>query len=175
MTSNVFLTKGTTKVWKSSGGDGAITFTSVANAAGRQGDRVDLGDLLIADTAARASWFIWYVTCKMQASGLTLGNTVDLYFGGWNDDAGSAQPDAGGFLGTADAAYNTAAGLYNLKLAGSVVVDSTSGSTVLSRSGLVFLPYRRVAPVLWNGSGATASSTATDTQIWLTPINPQAQ
>jgi hypothetical protein len=175
MTSNVLFTVGTAKVWKSSGGDGVLTFTSVATAAGRQGDRVDLGAILAAGPAARAAWFRWYVTTKCQATGLAIGNTLDLYFGGWNDDATPAQPDAGGFLGASDAAYSTAAGLNNLKLAGSVIVDSTSGSTVLSKSGLVFLPYRYVAPVLWNGSGATASATATDTQVWLTPINPQAQ
>lgn len=175
MTSNVLITKGSRKTWQSSGGNGVLTFTSVANAAGRQGDRVDLGDLLLADNAARASWFVWYVTTKMQAAGLTLGNTIDLYFGGWNDDATPGQPDAGGFLGASDAAFSTQAGLYNLKLAGSVIVDSITGGTVLSKSGLVFLPYRYVAPVLWNGSGATSSATATDTQVWLTPFNPQAQ
>jgi hypothetical protein len=171
--SNLYFTVGTTKKWKSSGGDAVITFTSVANAAGRLGGRLDLGDLLVADVLARAGWYRWYVTTKMQATGLTIGNTIDLYWAGWNDDVTPGNPD--GNVGSADAAFPTVALLNNLKLAGSVVVDSTAGATVLAKGGIVFLPYRYVSPVLWNGSGATASATATDTEIWLTPFNTQAQ
>lgn len=174
-TSNIYDVVGTRKVWKSSGGDGVITFTSVTDAAGRLGDRVDLGDLLVANTAARATLFRWYVTCKMQASGLVLNKKIDLYFARWNDDSSGAAAQPDGNVGSADAAFATAALLVNLMLAGSVLVDSTAGATVLAASGLIYLPHRYVSPVLWNGSGATASATATDTQIWLTPVNPQAQ
>lgn len=174
-TSNIYDVVGTRKVWKSSGGDGVLTFTSVANAAGRLGDRVDLGDLLVANTAARATLFRWYVTTKMQATGLTLNNTIDLYFARWNDDTSGAAAQPDGNVGASDAAFATAALLVNLMYVGSVIVDSTAGSTLLQRSGLIYLPYRYVSPVLWNASGATASATATDTQIWLTPVNPQAQ
>lgn len=173
-TSDLLYTVGTPKKWKSSGGDAALTFTSVVTAAGRLGGRLDLGDLLKASPAARAGWYRWFVTTKMQASGLAIGNTIDLYWAGWNDDTSTgANPDAN--VGSADAAYNTAALLNDLKLAGSVIVDSTAGATILAKSGLVFLPYRYVSPVLWNGSGATASATATDTEVWLTPFNPQSQ
>jgi hypothetical protein len=175
MTSQILYQVGATKKWLSSGGDGVITYSSIANNAGRQGDRIDLGAILASGSAARAAWYRWYVTTKCQATGLVLGNTLDLYFGGWNDDGGITQPDAGGFLGASDAAMGLQASQYNLKFTGSVVVDSTTGATVLSRSGLVFLPYRYVAPVLWNASGATSSATASDTQIWLTQILPQAQ
>jgi hypothetical protein len=175
MSSNLFFTVGTTKKWKSSGGDAVITFTSVTNAAGRLGGQLDLGDLLAANTAARAGWYRWYAKTKCQATGLVIGNTIDLYWAGWNVDASGAATDPDGNVGASDAAFATAALLNNLKLAGSVVVDSLAGSTVLAKSGIVFLPYRYVSPVLWNGSGATASATATDTEIWLTPFNPQAQ
>ena len=172
--SNLLVTVGATKKWKSSGGDGVLTFTSVGTAAGRLGDRVDLGDLLLAASAARAGWFRWYVKTKMQTTGLALGNTIDLYWSGWNVDTSGAPTDPDGNVGAADAAFPTVGLLNDLKLAGSVVIDNTAGSTVLAKSGLVFMPYRYVSIVLWNGSGATASATATDTEVWLTPFNPQS-
>lgn len=175
MSSNLYDVVGTTKKWKSSGGDAVITFTSVANGAGRLGGQLDLGDLLVANTAARATFYRWYVKTKCQATGLAIGNTLDLYFAHWNNDASGAASDPDGGVGSADAAFATAALLNNLTPAGSIIVDSTAGSTVLAKSGFIWLPYRYVSPVLWNASGATASATATDTEIWLTPVNLQAQ
>lgn len=176
MTNNVFETVGTRKVWKSSGGDGALTMTSLAVGAGRQGDRVDLGDLLAANSIARATWYRWYFTGKAQATGLALLNTIDIYHAWWNDDtSGSpAQPD-GGVVGASDAAFATQALLNNLHPVGSVIVDSVSGATILARSGMVYIPVRYLVPVFWNNTNAILSATATDFQYWLTPVNPQVQ
>lgn len=175
-TSNLYDVVGTTKKWKSSGGDALITFTSVTNGAGRLGGQLDLGDLLVANAAARATFYRWYAKTQCQASGLVLNNTLDLYFAHWNFDAatGSATDPDGG-VGASDAAFATAALLANLTPAGSLVVDSTAGATTFAKSGFIWLPYRVVSPVLWNGSGATASATASVTEIWLTPVNLQAQ
>lgn len=172
-TSNILQTVGAVKKWKNTGADGVFTFTSVANAAGRLGQRVDLGDLLAANTAARAGWYRWYLKLQFVSSGLVIGNTADLYFAGWNDDGTPANPDGG--VGASDAAFSTAALLNNLKLAGSVIVDSTAGATDFVNSGLIFIPKRHVSPVVFNNTGAAASATATVHEIWLTPFNPQAQ
>jgi hypothetical protein len=174
LSSNLYFQAGSTKKWKSTGGDALFTFTSVASAAGRIGARLDLGDLLAANSVARAGWYRWYVLTKLTSTTPVIGNTLDLYFGRWNDDATPGSGDGSAFIGSSDAAFSTAAGLNNMKLAGSVVVDAVT-TPVLSTSGLVFLPYRYVSPILWNGSGAAASSTATDHEIWLTPVYPQAQ
>lgn len=174
-TSNLLDTVGSTGnvTWKSSGGSGVITFSSIANAAGRLGDRVDLGAILASGTSARASYYRWYVTTQCQASGLALGNTLDLYFACWNDDTTPAQPD--GNVGASDAGFSVAATLAQLHPAGSVYVDSTAGATTLASSGFIWLPYRYVSPVLWNNSGALSSATASVTQIWLTTVNLQSQ
>lgn len=172
-TSNLLDTVGSTIKWLSTGGSGVITFSSIANAAGRLGDRVDLGAILASGPAARATYYRWYVTTQCQASGLALGNTLDLYFAGWNDDTTPANPD--GNVGASDAGFSNVAALPNLHPAGSVFVDSTSGATVFASSGYIWLPYRYVSPVLWNNSGALSSATASVTQIWLTPDNLQSQ
>lgn len=174
MTTNVLETIGATKKWKSSGGDGVITLTSVGNAAGRQGDRLDLGAILASGPNARATWFRWYMKLKAQASGLAVGNTLDIYHGYSNDDVTPGDVSSG-HPGSSDAAFATAAFLNNLRYAGSVIVDDTTGGTLMSRDGLVYIPYRYVTPVFWNATGATLSATATDFEYWLTPVNPQTQ
>lgn len=173
MTQNIFDTVGTPKIWKSSGGDGVLTFTSVANAAGWLGDRVDLGAILAA-SFARATWFRWDAKSKFQATGLVVGNTLDHYLSRWNDDVTPGDPD--GNVGASSAAFSAGLnGLKNLKYIGSSIVDSTAGATTFTGSGFVCIPFRYVSPIWWNATGATASATATDFQFRLTPWNPQLQ
>lgn len=174
MTSNLWFGLGTPITWAPSGGTGACTLTSLANGAGRNGVRLDLGAMILP--TARASWFRWYMSTKLL-TGATLGNTIDLYFAGWSDDTTPAQPD-GAHSGTDVAMGTVAAGLdprMNLKLAGSVVVDNTTAGSTLTKSGIIFLPYRYVAPTVYNGSAVALSATGTDHVIGLVPFNPQAQ
>lgn len=175
MTQNILDTVGTTKKWKSSGGDGVLTFTSVANAAGRLGDRVDLGAILAGGPSARATWFRWYAKSKFQATGLVVNNTLDHYLARWHDDTTPGDPDGGTNVVASDAAFATQNFLKNLKYIGSSIVDSTAGATIFTGSGLVLIQHRYVSPIWWNATGATASATATDFEFWLTPVNPQNQ
>jgi len=172
MTTNIYEAAGTPKVWKSTGGDGLLTFTSVANAAGRVGQRVDLGAL------PRPTTFRWYAESQFQASGLAIGLTCDVYLAWWNDDTlalGNTAGEPDGVVSASDSAISSANALYNLHRLGSMTVDSTSGATTFAKSGEVWIPVRYVSPVWWNATGATASATATVFNFTLTPIYPQSQ
>lgn len=173
MTTNIFDTVGTAKVIKSSGGDAAITMTSKATATGRISGRLDLGAILASGPSARATWYRWDFRGKCQATGLVVGNPISLYLPRWHDDATPARGD--GDIGSTDADYNTANKLKNLPFLGTAVVDDTAGATWITGDGLVWLPFRYVSLVVWNGSGATWSATATDCEFYLTPVNPQLQ
>jgi hypothetical protein len=180
MTTNIYGTVGTTKKWTSSGGDYTFDFSNgaagKATATGRLGARGDLGAILASGPSARAMLYRYYGKAKTggSATGLVVGNTMDMYLAGWNDDGTPANAD--GNVGASDAEYNTAALLRNLIRLKPIVLDTTSTATQFgARSGLILLPYRYVSPVWWNGTGGTLSTTGTDFEFGLTPVNWQSQ
>jgi hypothetical protein len=151
-----------TKKWKATGGDAALTFGSVANAAGRQGTKLNIG-------TSNYGWWRWYLKSKFQPLGLQLGGRLDLYFAIWNGD--TTDPDGGGFIPIdADQPFNVEAGLVNLTYAGGLIIGNAAGNFVVAGSGYFFLPQQYVTPILWNRTGAISSAVAADTELWLTNI-----
>lgn len=157
---------GTTKTWKSSGGDGAMTPTSLANGSYYQGAKIDMGA-----TAGQA--YAVYVDAEIAATP-TAGNTIDVW---WNpSSSGTAGTDnMGGCSGT-DAAYtgyssNAAASVKQLVPIGALTVTAQATSTVQKGFvGYLVLPQRYGSPVILNGSGAALHSTITNFQVRLVPI-----
>ena len=157
---------GTLKTFKSSGGDAAITMTSVANAAGRQSAKLDLG-------AARAATYYVRIDCEWAATP-TAGNTLDLYWA--PSSSATAGTDNPGGVGGTDSAYagyssNLTASLPQLQFIGSMVTTAQATATV--QKGVVgpFQPAQRYGTlVVVNNGGSAIHSSATNIQFVLTPI-----
>lgn len=165
---NVFREQtGTVKTWKSSGGDGAMTPTSLANGAYYEGAKIDLG-------ATRAQVYAVYLDVELAATP-TAGNPISVWFN--FSSSGTAGTDNGGGCSGTDAAYtgyssNAAASVLQLVSAGDGKVTTQSTATVQKRIfvGHVVATDRYVSPVILNGSGAAFHSTITNFQLRIVPI-----
>lgn len=157
---------GTVKTFRTSGGDAAITMASVANAAGRQSVKLDLG-------ATRAELYDVYVDVEMAATP-TAGNTIDLYWG--PSSSGTPGTDNPGNMTGADAAYagyssNLAATLPQLQAVGSLVLTAQATSTV--QKGYVgrFSPAHRYGSLaVVNNGGSAIHSSDSNFQVRLVPV-----
>lgn len=164
---------GTAKVIKSSGGDAAMTFASVANAASpatssgaRQSVKFDFG-------ATRAMWWRCKASFEIAATP-TAGNVIDIYLSP-SDSATAGTDNAGNCTGT-DAVYtgysnNIDASAKQLFFVGSFTVTSQATATP-QLNGFVgrFVPPSRYASVvIINRSGAALHSTETNQSITFTP------
>lgn len=162
---------GTQKTFKSSGGDAAITMTSVANGAARESVKIDMGATIGQLIAVKAEVEI--------AATPTAGATVDLY---WNpsDSATAGTDNCGGCSGT-DAAYagyssNLVASLKQLVFIGSLVTTAQATATVQKGFvGTFRLPQRYGSLVVVNNSGAAIHSSATNIQFIFTPIEDTSE
>ena len=164
---DVFRTQvGTVKTFKSSGGDAAITMTSVANAAARQSVKLDLG-------ATRAREYDVFADVEMAATP-TAGNPIDLYWGP-SSSATAGTDNPGNMTGT-DAAYagyssNLTATLPQLQFIGSLVLTAQATATV--QIGYVgrFSPAQRYGNLaVVNNGGSAIHSSATNIQFRFVPV-----
>lgn len=160
---------GTLKTVKGSGGDAAITVTSVANAAARQAAKLDLG-------ATFAQLWELQATSDLAATP-TAGNTIDFYWSP-SDSATAATGNCGGASG-ADAAYtgiasNLAASLKLLQFIGSQVVTADVAAQVAHVGS--FRPISRYGClIVVNNSGAAYVSNATNSQFVFRPIEDTSE
>lgn len=162
---------GTPRVIKNSGGDAAITLASLANAAGRQAVKLDMG-------ATRAR--LWRIKATFEiASTPTAGATIDLY---WAPSASAtAGTDNPANVTGADAAYagyssNLTAAIKQLLFVGSFVCTTQATATVQAGFVGTFSPPARYGSlVVVNNSGAALHSTDTNQSITLTPIEDTSE
>ena len=155
------LTTGTALSWKSSGGDYAITLTSLSNTSARQGAKGDLGQYW-----ARR-WAVLLATSLGSAG--SNGNAVELYWAP-SPHATAGTDNPGGASGT-DASFGTPAE-YKLQLVpiGSLPVSNNAGTGIQKRIFEFYPPNRYGMPVLVNSSGQALGSTAGDHEIRMVPI-----
>src|SRR6185436_16746732 len=92
--SSIFLSEGTQKVFKNSGGDVVWTPKNISNGNGRISAVLDLG------AAPRRFEFGWGLLSKFQSA--TAGNAIRMYVVQLETNATTYQ-DGGGGLGTSDA------------------------------------------------------------------------
>lgn len=162
---------GTTKTWKSSGGDAAITLASLSNGSYRQGAKLDLG-------ATFATRYAVYLDAELAATP-SAGSTIDLWAA--PSSSGTAGTDNGGGVSGTDAAYsgyssNAAASVPQLVFIGSLVVTAQATTTVQKGFVGIYTPVQRyVSPVLLNGSGAAFHSSDTSCQIRFVPLEGTAE
>lgn len=147
-------TQGTTVTWTSAGGDETLDLTSLANAAGRQGDEHDFG-----------ATFPERVRIELTvdfASAPTAGLTMDVYWAS-SDDGTNYDGECTG----ADAAF-ARADCARLHYVGSLVASNDADPQ--RASWVFFLPARYGVPVIWNASGQALTATGTDQVLTVTPL-----
>jgi hypothetical protein len=148
-------TQGTTLTWTSSGGDHVLDLGSLANAAGRQGDKHDFTATF--PECVRIELLIDFNVAP------TAGNTVDVYWSSSDDGT-----DFDGECAGSDGAYSTQSDTARLHFVGCL---SASASTSPQRASWVFyLPARYGVPVVRNSSGQALTSVGTDQVLTVTPL-----
>lgn len=157
---------GTAKVWKSSGGDAAITLASLANGSYREGAKLDFG-------ATRAKRYAVYLDMEHAATP-TAGNKWSVWLNP-SSSATAATDNRGGCGGT-DAAYtgyssNAAASVLQLQFVGDGITTAQATATVQKMFvGTVSLSERYASVILLNGSGAAVHSSDTNCKLTFTPL-----
>jgi hypothetical protein len=147
-------TQGTTVTWTSAGGDETLDLTSLANAAGRQGDGHDFG-----------ATFPERVRIELTvdfASAPSAGLAINVYWAS-SDDGTNYDGEASG----SDAAF-ALADCARLHYVGSLVASNDTDPQ--RASWVFFLPARYGVPVVWNASGQALTATGTDQIVTVTPL-----
>jgi len=162
---------GTSKTFKSSGGDAAITMTSVADAAARQSVKLDLGATFAT---------MWRVNAAVEmAATPTAGKTVDLFWA--PSGSATAGTDNPANVSGTDAAYtgyssNLAASVKQLVYIGSLILTAQATSTVQVGEVGTFRPSARYGSlVVVNSGGSAFHSSATNVVFTFTPLEETAE
>ena len=165
MPNEVLVKQGTGKVWKSSGGDYAITLASLADGAGRCGVKCDFG----AAFAARCA-----VTLEMNMDvAPTAGKTVELYWAPSHDNG----TFPGGATGT-DAAYKPGEEdewKKQLLPIGCLVVTNDADAVVQTQVFVFSPPTRYGCPVVVNKTGQALEGNDNSHRITFTPLIDEVQ
>lgn len=167
MVNAVYFNQGTAKTWLDSGGDYAITASSLGIASGRVGARGDLG------AWPHATLYRWYMEAQWAATPAAL-DRLELYLALWDNDTGPADPYGG--VASTDSALTSVTQAYNMLFAGAIVCE-TAAVGPFGGGGIINIPARYVSPVVINRS-ATKALVASGTfpfALRLTPIYPEVQ
>ncbi len=163
---DIIVVEGTTIVFGSEGGDDVNWSTeSVSNNAGRQSAQYDLG------AGSRTPFYKLRFFTQCQATPV-VENTIDVFLKTSNNATLHLDNDDG----TGDIAVSAKNKLLNLDYVGSAIVDEAAANVefVLSVEEYV-ITARYIHAVMWNASGATSTSDASETKLELTPLTYQVQ
>lgn len=164
MANKIYKVDETAVDWRPSGGDLAITLTSLASGAGRQGAQKDFGAGATA-RARRYSWRFW----TQFATTPVLYEVVGVF---WKSgDADALDNDDG----TGDIAVSAQDKLLNLVHIGTLVVDEAAADIEMSTGGVIETDERYGMPVIWNYTADALTATAAEHGFTLTPIPPEIQ
>lgn len=163
MSVNAYLKQlvGTAISWKSTGGDYALTLTSLTNSSARQGAKGDLG------SAFARRYAVLFTTAVGSAA--ANGLTVEVWWAASpHATAGTENPGA---ASGADAAFATSAE-YKLQLlfVGALNLSNNAGTSVQKQVFELSPPTRYGMPVVVNLSGQSLSGTAADHEVRIVPI-----
>lgn len=147
--------------WLSTGGTNLFTPTSLGSSAGRQGAHHDRG------TSARPARFAWRAWLKPGATRV-VGQPIYVYL----KTSDGTHPDNDD--GTGDIAVSALDKLRNVRLIGVIEIDENA-AVEMTASGEIEVGQRYVAPVFWNATSNSLSTTAGDFGFALTPIPPELQ
>lgn len=169
--SELLIKTGTSKTWKASGGDYAMTMASIANDAARQGAKGDLG-------TPRAARWAMRVAINMDVAP-TAGLVVEFWWS--SSPSATAGTDNTGACSGTDAAYTGSAGgsvdetKLQLDFVGSLVLTPDADG-VVQRQQFVFFPTQQYGmPVLVNKGGQALEGDDDSHEIVIYPIVDEAQ
>lgn len=160
-------TQGTAITWTSSGGNYAITATSLASGSYRQGAKGDL-------TASFADSFDVAFYCQ-PVSAPTAGTTADLYWAAstsataGTDNPGGCDGTDSAYVGYGAAATDADEAVFQLEFLGSVIFTADSVQQV---ARMRLNPVARYGmPVIKNVAGVALHGTGTNIKVVLTPAH----
>lgn len=166
MANKIYINPETAIQWRASGGDAALTLTSVAASAGRQGAHYSLDG---GSGAVRSGWYMWRAFVKFATTPV-VGEVVEIYL----KTSDGTNPDNDD--GTGDIAVSAGDKLRNLTPIGIIIVDEASTTpTFVGSGGPIFIGADDVAPVFWNATADALSGTAGDHGFDLIPIPSEIQ
>jgi hypothetical protein len=155
---------GTAKVWKASGGDYALTLTSLADAAAREGAKGDFND----GTMGPIPEYLDILFELKMAVAAANGAVIELW-AGQSDNATAATNNPGGLTG-ADAAVSTPAEKkLQLDPIGAFALSNNLGTGTQKQKFRFYPSSRYFIPVIVNRGGQAFSSTAGDHILTITP------
>ncbi len=154
-------TTGTALSWKASSGDYALTLTSLASAAARQGAKGDLG----LNWARR-----WAVLFTSSAASAANGTAWEIYWAA--SPSATAATDNPGSASGSDAAFATPAE-YKLQLIpiGSLPASAAATTAIQKMVAEFYPPCRYGMPVIVNSTGVALGATAGDHEFRIVPID----
>ena len=161
MPNAVYQEHGTIVAWRDSGADHAITMTSLATAAGRQGAQHDFG------TAAAPRRFAWRAWITPGATRV-VGERVEVY---WKSSDGTIDDNDDG---TGDIAVSAVDKLRNLWLLDTIQIDENA-AVPMAKSGTFEVLHRYGQPVFWNRTQNTLSATASQFGFTIVPVYDEVQ
>ena len=148
MANKVYQPQETAVTWKASGGSELFTPTSLASGAGRQGAH---HDFTVGSVGRRFAWRAWIVPGGTRV----VGEVIEVYL----KTSDGTTPDNDD--GTGDIAVSAGDKRRNLRLLGVIQIDENA-AVPMAVSGEVTLLHRYGAPVFWNRTANSLSSTAAD-------------
>lgn len=162
MTTNHRIQTGTALTWKASGGDYALTLTSLAAGASRQGVKGDLG-------AKRATIYAVALRTKWTTAP-TAGANVTVRIS--QSPSATAATNNTGSASGADEAYTETNGLLDQMTYVGPLTSKAQNSAIQEQIvGYLANPLRYVMPVVTNGDSTQAlSATAADHEVVLYPV-----
>lgn len=161
MANKIYQLLETAITWLSTGGTETFTPTSLGAAAGRQGAH---HDFTTASVGRRFAWRAW-----LKPGGTrVVGEIVEVYLK-TSDGTRHDNDD-----GTGDLAVSAADKLRNLQLLGVIQIDENAAVEMVA-SGVVTLLHRYGAPVFWNRTANSLSTTASDFGFSMTPVPDEVQ
>lgn len=164
MTSKILLFPENAITWRDAGSGGTYTFTptTLGSLSGRQGAYGDLG------SAARPRSYDWVAWCK-PGSTRVVNEIVRVYLSVSYDNTIFSNDD-----GTGDIALSSVNKLLNVDRIGEIVIDENAAVTMAGH-GSLWIAARYVAPIFYNQTANSLSSTASDYGFALWPTPDQLQ
>ncbi len=163
MANKILKVDETTITWRNTSGTELFTPTSLASGAGRQGALHDFG----VGSTARSRRYMWRAFLIPGATRV-VGEVINVY---WKTSDGT-HPDNDD--GTGDIAVSADDKLRNLKQIGQIVIDENAAVEMVDHGEFEF-SERHAAPVFWNATANSLSTTAGDFGFDLTPVPSEAQ
>ena len=157
--------------WKNTGGTYALTLTSLATNAAREGAKGDLGAVHAARYACR---FEWEMTTAAVA-----GAIIEVWWSS-STSATAGTDNTGGVVVTgADAAWAPTGGVDDCKPAlqfvGAAVCSDTTNTNRQRAEFIFFPPQRYGAPIIVNKTTQSLSATAANSFLSLIPLEDEIQ